>query len=167
MFVNLCLLQNELRALNRYETCIEQIRLIMEFPLEVMFQLKYANRVNKTSLKEFIQKTLLIDKIKDSIMNTPIYFGFPDELKTPKFLNKLYANLNLTGEEGVYKMYQEIKKYEKLLKYGNNSIYLENLSENAKIIFEECREYDQDGTFTCTGQNNILIKYLKYYLFSI
>ena len=142
MFINLCLLQFEKRALNRYETCVEQMNSLMLFPLEVMFELKYANRVNKTSLKEFFQKAILIEsevlidhleitnetlieKIKDSVMNTSIIFGHPDELTTPEFLNKLYANLNLTGEEGVYQMYQEIEKYEKLLKQKENySIYL-------------------------------------------
>ena len=79
-----------------------------------MFESKYANRVNKTSLKEFFQKVFLIEfevyidqsgnknetlieKIKDSIMNTPINIGHPDELTSSEFLNKLYANLNLTG----------------------------------------------------------------------
>ena len=123
MFINLCLLQHVLRALNRYETCVEQIESIMTFTLEIMFQLKYANRINKTSLKEFIHKQLLIqsevyidqlvkpnetliDEIRDSVMNFPINIGYPDELTTPEFLNKLYANLNLTGEESVYKMHQ-------------------------------------------------------------
>ena len=146
----------------------------MGFPLEIMFEINYANRVNKTSLKEFIQKLLLIEsevlidqleikpnetsfeKLKDSIVNFPINIGHPDELTSPEFLNKLYSNLNLTGEEGVFKMHQEIEKYEELLKQKENySIYLENLSENAKMVFEECRKYDQDGVVTCYGQNNI------------
>ena len=132
----------------------------MFFPLEVMFELEYSNKIDKTSLKEFIRKVLLIEsevlidqlvntnetkveKIKDLIKNFPIDIGYPDELTTPEFLNKLYANLNLTGEEGVYKMQQEIKKYEKLLKQKENySVYLENLSENAKTLFESCREYN-------------------------
>ena len=106
----------------------------MGFPLEIMFEINYANRVNKTSLKEFIQKLLLIEsevlidqleikpnetsfeKLKDSIVNFPINIGHPDELTSPEFLNKLYSNLNLTGEEGVFKMHQEIEKYEELLK---------------------------------------------------
>ena len=139
-----------------------------------MFELKYANKIDKTSLKEFIRKAFLIEsevlidqlvitnetlieKIKDSIMNFPIDIGHPDELKTSKFINKLYANLNLTGEEGVYQMYQELKKFEKLLKQKENySIYLENLSENAKKMFEECRGYKRNGVWTCLGQNDIL-----------
>ena len=159
MFINLFLFQFNIRSLNRYETCIEQIESMMYFPLEVMFDLKYANKVNKTSLKEFIQKVLLIEsedlidqlgntneklieKFKDLSIKFPINIGYPDELTAPEFLNKLYANLNLTGEEGVYKMHLEIKKYEKLLKQKENySVYLENLSENAKMVFEECRDY--------------------------
>ena len=140
----------------------------MAFPLKVMFESKYANRINKISLKEFIQKATMIEseilidqlvikpnetfiaKANDLIMNTTINIGFPDELTSLVFLNKLYANLNLTGEEGVFKMHQEIKKNEKRLKQKENySIYLKNLSENAKIIFEECRSpYIQ-----CVGSN--------------
>ena len=145
----------------------------MNFPLDVMFESKYANRINKTSIKEFFQKALLIEsevyidksgnrneklieKLKDSIMNYPINIGYPDELKTTKFLNKLYANLNLTGEESFFKMLKVIRDYEKLLKQKKNySIYLENLSENAKMIFEKCREYKQNGMLTCRGQENL------------
>ena len=173
MFINLSLLQNELRALNRYETCIVQMKSIMEFPLEVMFQIKYANRVNITAAKEFYQMIKLIEfelyidqsgvtnekfinLLKDAVINYPINIGYLDELTTPEFLNKLYANLNLTGEESVYQMYQEIEKYEDLLKQKENySIYLKNLSENAKYIFEECRVEKRNGTWTCRGQNNI------------
>ena len=122
-----------------------------------MFQIKYAHKIDKISFKEFIRKALLIEsqvftdqleyinetlieKFEDLIVIAPIDIGYPDELTTPEFLNKLYANLNLTGEESVYKMHQEIEKYEKLLKQKENySIYLENLSENAKMIFEGCR----------------------------
>ena len=139
-----------------------------------MFQINYANRINKASLKEFIQKVFLIEsevridqlvkpnetlieEIKDSVVNFPFNFGFPDELTSPEFLNKLYANLNLTGEEGVYKMYQEIRKYEKLLKQKENySIYLENLSENAKNIFEECREYNHFDSWNRCHRSNLI-----------
>ena len=107
---------------------------------------------------------MLIEKLKGLIVNFPINIGYPDELTAPKFLNKLYANLNLTGEEDVYKMNQEIRKYRDIIKQKKNySVYLENLSENAKMIFEECRALRRKGKWTCEGQKNVygLLKVIK------
>ena len=74
---------------------------------------------------------------KSNINSTQV--GFPDELTTPEFLNKLYANLSLTGEEQLYNMSQQLKGYSDLIfqeKY--NPTFVNSLSEKAKEIFKKC-----------------------------
>lgn len=116
----------------------------MEFPLYIMYEIQYKNEIDKEAFKDFIHKVFLMsfdnDKLKHSIMTTPIYIGLPDELTTTEFLNNIYANLNLTGEEGVYKMYQEMKKYDDVIRDEKNTTnYVKNLSENAEEIFKKCK----------------------------
>ena len=136
----------------------------MYFPLDVMFELKHSKQIDKVGFEDFIRKALsfqyevvvdalneslintynktLTDEVKDSILNIPIYIGNPDELTNTEFLNKLYANLNLTGQEGPYRMYQEMKKYQELINQKEyHLIYLENLSENVIEMFEHCSLY--------------------------
>ena len=125
----------------------------MAFPIDVMFQLKYENQFNKVAFKDFMQKTLLLtteslvemsvqwnqsmtDEISSKIMETPLYIGYPSELTSTQFLNKLYANLNLTGNEGFYKMSRELEKYDVQTEFS--LMNQENISKDVKEIFESC-----------------------------
>ena len=156
--INLCFfLQRKERAPNRYETCIKQIHRIKRYPLLVMLQIKHEKQFNKTAFKAFIQKALLVEteviidslnhpnetvkeEFRNEIINTPIPIGFSDELTNLELFKKIYENLNLTGNEGVYLMHQEMKKYNELLieKEYFDSLNLENLSENLKEFFVSC-----------------------------
>ncbi|CAO1367212.1 unnamed protein product [Diamesa hyperborea] len=81
------------RALNRYETCIEEIQKIMYFPLEVMFELQYSKKIDKQAFKVFWQRALLmeyefivesnpdmdknkLEELKNEIKNIPITLVF-------------------------------------------------------------------------------------------
>ena len=90
------------------------------------------------------------------MMNATIQVGFPQELTSTEFLDTLYGNLKLTGDEGPYRMNQVMKKYnEDLGKY--NSLYLGKLSENAKEIYKECGFYYRNFAVfsTCETSNSI------------
>lgn len=145
------------RAPNRYETCIDQIERIERYPLLLMLQIKHEKQINKTAFKAFKHKALLVEseviidslnhptetakeEFRNEIINTPIPIGFPDEFTNLEFVKKIYENLNLTGDEGVYFMHQEMKKYRELLKEKEylNSLNLENLSENSKKKLVSC-----------------------------
>ena len=136
-----------------------------------MYQLKNQKQINETAFKDFTRKALLMEyevvidslinanetlkeEFRNEIIDTRIYIGLPDELTTPEFLNNLYANLNLTGEESAYKMHQEMKKYETHLYIDNNiSIYLQqSTSENTKEFIESCGKYP----WSCKTSKNFM-----------
>ena len=158
------------RSKNRYEICIERLRKDINFPLEIMFQMEYGTKNTSKAFKEFVVKFQSIDESPDNL----IQVGFPDELTNPEFLNKLYANLNLTGEEGLYKMHSEMEKYsDQIYEEGNNSIYMKNLSENAKEIFKNCgnnqkfseqKYYERDP---CKGANDSVVFKIKDTLYPL
>lgn len=109
------------------------MRYVVSFPLEVMYQMEYGNTNTSKAFEDFY------DKFKIEKSNEFIQVGYPDELISSEFINKLYANLSLTEEDGLYKMHEELRSYRDLLKQeGNDSTVLENLSENAKETFTIC-----------------------------
>lgn len=141
----------------------------MFFPIQAMYQLKIANQINKTAFIDFFVKALLIQveiedplvklnetikrEFKEHLKNIPIYVGLADELMTTEFLNKLYANLKLTGKEGLYKMNQETKKYN-LIKEGSK--LLQTLTEDVKLIFKSALILDWYSTDNILGSLLIL-----------
>lgn len=149
----------------------------MNFPLEVMFELNFAEQVDKTALKDFMIMTLLMSfdsidekitkELKDSITNTSVYIGFPDEFTSLEFLDILYANLNLTGYEGVYKMHQDIKSFrENLMQQGYESLYMDGLSEDKKLIFELRFEHKPLQGNNLIG-SSLMIRLYDIFIYSI
>lgn len=108
-----------------------------------MFQLKYGKTTTSKALEDFLMKYKLIEGSQDVFQ-----VGFPVELTTNEFLDKVYANLNVTGDEGYYKLAYEMEKYsDSIYQQGYNSSFMENLSENARKIFKYC------------GANDVVINY--------
>lgn len=113
----------------------------MNFPLEVIFQMKYKNDKSLKAFKDFVDKFKALEGSNDNY----IQIGFPDELTTKEFLDKLYADLSLTGEEGLYKIRQEMKVYSNLIHHDEyNPVHIESLSENARSIFKNCGKNQKD-----------------------
>ena len=122
----------------------------MRFPLEVFYELKIATQFDKTAFKDFMVKAIQIqvdvedpnvklnetmqDGLKEFIKNTLFYTGLPDELTSIEFLDKLFANLKLTGDEGAFKMYQELNKYN-ILEEGLK--HLQTVPNVVKQLFNE------------------------------
>ena len=77
------------------------MRSAVNFPLEVMFQLKYGNEDIRKGFEDFIKKFNSIE-FNELMTNSTILIGFPDELMKSKLLEKLYANLNLTEDASIF-----------------------------------------------------------------
>lgn len=152
-------MQHTERSLNRYEQCVQELERF-SFELDIIYEKYYAKKVDSKAVLKFfhtyweMQMTTLADTffqssqdLKDGfkiyMKNIPIHVGFPDELTNTDFLNKLYANLNLTGDERPYKIYRELMKNQDFMKHHEkNFTFLEGLSENAKDVYHQCARYE-------------------------
>ena len=150
-----------------------------------MFQLEYGSEKVSKAFKEFTEKYLKIQPLvgwhadhrfqkNQSAENFTILVGFPDELTTPEFLDKLYAKLKLTGDEGFYKMSQRMKQYSIfILNRRHNPIFMKNLSKTAKYVFKECGKNRETPIFNiqyidpCELENNLQMFKVKDTLYPV
>ena len=134
-----------------------------------MFQKKYGNAETIKAFKDFVMK---FDSIEESNRNYT-QVGFPDELTTPEFLNKLYANLSLTGEEQLYNMSQQLKDYSDLIfQKDYNPSFVESLSERTKEIFKKCGmnriiTWDYYDQLPCVLKDDSLVFHVKQTLYPV
>lgn len=125
----------------------------MVYPLRVLHQKKFLEKPYENSFKKFVDLELKInleiylesvqdwnETIKQEFTNyvkeAPIYIGYPEALTNPKFLEILYYNLNLTGEEGLFKMNEEMKKHSNQLYNEFTTNSFKNISENENDILK-------------------------------
>lgn len=118
----------------------------MVYPLRILHQRKFLENSYEDSFRKFLNLEMKInleqhlESIKDwndtmkedfriYIKEAVIFIGFPERLRSPDFFKTFYSNLNLTGEEGLFKMNQEMKKHSNQLYHDFKTISLENVSE--------------------------------------
>ena len=101
---------------SRPEICIKQLQKTMKLPLSIMYELKHKKDVDEVAFRDFIKKVFCD-------LKTPIYLGLPVEFTTTEFLNDVFKNLMITGDEGIYEMYQDMESLQLTHKEGEHDIF--------------------------------------------
>lgn len=155
----------------------------MVYPLRILHQKKFLEQSYEDSFKDFVSLELkmnleqLLESVEgwnetmkqeftNDVKDAPIYIGYPEALTSTQFLQIFYSNLNLTGEEGLFKMNQEMKQHSNKLYNDFKTISLQNISENEKDILKSfvvqhpkskhhLWRYPQFGT-------NVIRKFLRF-----
>lgn len=97
-----------------------------------MLQLDHENLKTLKAFEDFYTKFNMIEGSNGYTFQV----GYPDELTSTEFLDKLYSLLNLNEKDGLYQMQKKMKRYSDLLSQeGKNLILMDGVSEIGKEIF--------------------------------
>lgn len=135
------------RVPQRFETCNNLVVSLIKLPATAIFARKYFLKNFKTSAEILmLSATKFLQELHESGSSVNETFehiaGYPTELIENSFLDKLYQNLTLQGNESLVESYQQMYKFNKFIQL------LELDREELKIL--KTAQHVGENAFSCS-----------------
>ena len=99
-----------IKSIQRFETCNRMIESLIPLPAQVLFAKRFFPLSLKNTAEAYVNAIL-----DNSPYQKKFIAGYPTRLIEDSFLDKLYQNLTLFGNETLFESYRELSKYQKFI----------------------------------------------------
>ena len=101
----------------RFEICSRIIDSLLPFPAKALFARRYFPLSYKKSAEVLMKAAIdfLNRKYEETKKSIEFVAGYPSKLGEDSFLDKVYKNLELTGNETLLESYRELSKFQRFI----------------------------------------------------
>lgn len=105
--------KNAIKTPQRFEICNGLLNSFLKIPVQAMFARRYFSNETKAAAEKLMKIVVADAKI---VSNTTfeIIAGYPNDMADDSFLDRVYGNLSLNGDETLLVSYQELELYQKM-----------------------------------------------------
>lgn len=119
-----------IRTPQRFEICNRLLENFIPIPARAVFARRYFPVETKNAV-EVIMKTAITDLIDEMIQNDLVFpptnitqmktiqsfAGYPNDMIEDSFLDRIYGNLSLSGNETLFKTFLKLERYRKFIDF--------------------------------------------------